>query len=216
MFHLRLDAGAEDAFDERAAGPPPDLTDALRTAALTNVSAFRRGTDVWCYGEAAAEASDIAGGEVSLDALTASTAWNRWIAGLRDVVIQAPEPGGLTPYREVFHSDGPPLPGGPERGMFVLVVHPDRIVEYDARHDDIWADMLAALEESGFRNYTGFRKDSQVVYYGEFHPDMPRALAAIGATDVNRRWGESFEGIITSINDGEGHLFTAREVFHLD
>lgn len=216
LFHLRLNAGAEDSFDERAAGPPADLTQALRNAGLSNVSAFRRGTDVWCYAEAAAETSGIAEGDSSLDALTATVEWNRWISGLGDVVMQAPEPGGLTRYHEVFHSDGPPLAGASERGMFVLVVHPERIAEYEARHAEVWPDMMAALAESGFRNYTGFRKGSQVAYYGEFHPDMPRALAAIGATDVNRRWGESFRGIITSISDREGRLFTAREVFQLD
>jgi L-rhamnose mutarotase len=216
LFHLRLNAGAEDSFDERAARPSSDLTDGLRAARLSNVSAFRRGPDEWCYAEAPSETSGIAEGDPSLDRLVGAAAWNRWMAGLGDVVMQAPEPGGLTRYREVFHSDGPPLPTTVERGMFVLVVHPERIAEYEARHADVWSEMMAALAESGFRNYTGFRRDSQVAYYGEFHPDMPRALAAIAATDVNRRWGASFEGIITSISDREGRLFTAREVFHLD
>jgi L-rhamnose mutarotase len=216
LFHLRLNAGAEDSFDERASGPPADLTQALRSAGLSNVSAFRRGTDVWCYSEAEAEESGAAKGNPSLDQLAAAAGWARWIGRLADVVVPAPEPGGLTRYHEVFHSDGPPLATAPERGMFVLIVHPERIAEYEARHADVWPDMMAALTDSGFRNYTGFRKDAQVAYYGEFHPDMTSALAKIGATDVNRRWGESFEGIITSISDREGRLFTARDVFHLD
>lgn len=45
---------------------------------------------------------------------------------------------------------------------------------------------------------------------------MVTATVTIGATDVNRRWGESFEGIITTITDDEGRLFTAREVLHID
>lgn len=215
LFHLRLNAGAEDSFDERAVGPSSHLTEAL-AARLSNVSAFRRGTDVWCYAEAAGETSGIAEGEASLDRLVGAAAWNRWIGALADVVIRNPEPGSVTRYREVFHSDGPPLATTAERGMFVLVVHPERIAEYEARHADVWPDMMAALADSGFRNYTGFRRDSQVAYYGEFHPDMARALSTIGATEVNHRWGESFEGIITSISDREGRLFTAREVFHLD
>lgn len=216
LFHLRLNAGTEGSFDERAARPSSDLKEAVRAAWLSNVSAFRRGSDVWCYAEAAGETSGTTEGEPSIDRLAGTVAWTRWISTMVDVVMKAPEPGGMTRYREVFHSDGPPLTSAAERGMFVLVVHPDRIAEYDARHAEVWPDMRAALSESGFRNYSGFRRDSQVAYYGEFHPDMARALAAIGATDVNRRWGESFEGIITSISDREGRLFTAREVFHLD
>jgi len=76
--------------------------------------------------------------------------------------------------------------------------------------------MMRALDEAGFHNYTGFRRGSQVVYYGEFHPDMAMATGAIGATDVNRRWNISFVGIITTITDASGNLLTAREVFHQD
>ncbi len=216
LFHLRLNAGADDSFDERTAGAPADLAEAFRSAGLTNASAFRRGTDVWCYSEAEGETSGVTEGDPSLDRLVGTAAWTRWISRMADIVMKAPERGGLTRYREVFHSDGPPLASAAERGMFVLVVHPERIAEYEARHADVWPDMVAALAQSGFRNYTGFRKDSQVAYYGEFHPDMAGALATIGATDVNRRWGKSFGGIITSISDREGRLFTAREVFHLD
>lgn len=216
LFHLRVFAGAEAAFDGRNTPPPGDLAEAFRAAGLGNVTAFRRGTDVWCYGEAGGESSGAPEGGPALDRLAGSAAWARWMSGFADVVMDSPGPGGVTRYREVFHSHGPALATTPERGMFVLVVHPARIAEYDARHADPWPEMIAALEESGFRNYSGFRLGPQVVYHGEFHPDMATALATIGASDVNRRWGESFRGIITSITDEEGRLFTAREVFHLD
>jgi L-rhamnose mutarotase len=45
---------------------------------------------------------------------------------------------------------------------------------------------------------------------------METAFGRIGQTDVNRRWGESFEGIITTIVGADGTLITAREVFHQD
>jgi hypothetical protein len=38
----------------------------------------------------------------------------------------------------------------------------------------------------------------------------------MGRTDVNRRWSESFAGIITTINDGDGRLITAAEIYHQD
>jgi L-rhamnose mutarotase len=118
-------------------------------------------------------------------------------------------------FHEIFHANGGGA--GPfERGLFTLVVHPDRIAEYDERHAHPWPEMMQALDEAGFHNYTGFRRGSHVVYYGEFYPDMARVVAAIGATDVNRRWNVSFEGIITTITDATGNLVTGREVFHVD
>ncbi|HXG39534.1 MAG TPA: L-rhamnose mutarotase [Candidatus Limnocylindrales bacterium] len=210
LFHLRLFPGTETTFDRRLDPVPGDLADALRGAGLANVTAFRRGTDVWWYVESREGAADAA-----LERLLVDPRYGRWRSSLVDVVAE-PGPRELRRYRQVFHSDAPPRTGRFERGMFVLVVHPERIAEYDERHANPWPEMLEALAAAGFRNYSGFRDGSLVAYYGEFDPDMATALADIGATEVNRRWSESFRGIITAITDDEGRLFTAREVAHVD
>jgi L-rhamnose mutarotase len=210
LFHLRLYPGTEEKFDRAHSPAPRELASAFREAGLRNVTALRRGTDVWCYGESDATAA------AALDALGATPGYVSWRESVLDLVapsLAAPE---LERYDEIFHSDGPALKGPSRRGMFVLVVHPDRIAEYDGRHASPWPDMMQALADSGFRNYSGFRRGSLVAYYGEFYPDMATAVATIGKTDVNRRWGDSFHGIITTITDEEGRLFTADEVFHLD
>jgi L-rhamnose mutarotase len=54
------------------------------------------------------------------------------------------------------------------------------------------------------------------VYYGEYYPDMATVVARIGATEVNARWGKAFEGVITTITDPDGNLYTAREIHHND
>lgn len=209
LLHLRLFPGTEQTFDRRHQSTPPDANEAFSRAGLRNVTCFRRGTDVWIYVEADA---DVDG---ALERFASEETYRRWRDSLVDVVAGGWERHEPTRYREVFHSEGPPLEGPFERGMFVLVVHPERIAEYDERHAKPWPEMVAALEASGFRNYSGFRSGSLVAYYGEFYPDMATAVATIGATDVNRRWSESFRGIITTITDEEGSLFTAHEVFHL-
>jgi L-rhamnose mutarotase len=210
LFHLRLYPGTETAFDGAHDPLPQDLVEAVREAGLQNVSAFRRGTDVWFYAEADGDA------RAAFDRFVRTEPHARWSGSLAAVVIDPRASGGPTIYEEIFHSDGPAITGGFERGVFVLVVHPERIAEYDERHAEPWPDMMQALSDSGFRNYSGFRDGSLVLYYGQFDPDMVTATATIGATDVNRRWGESFEGIITTITDDEGRLFTAREVLHID
>ena len=78
------------------------------------------------------------------------------------------------------------------------------------------AQTQAAIEASGYRNYSGFRRGAHVVYYGDYYPDMATVLAKMGQTEVNGRWGTAFEGIITKITDAEGRLITADEVFHQD
>ena len=45
---------------------------------------------------------------------------------------------------------------------------------------------------------------------------MATVFGAMGETEVNARWGEAFEGIITTITDADGKLITADEVYHQD
>ena len=53
-----------------------------------------------------------------------------------------------------------------KRICFVLHVKPDRLEEYKLRHCDVWPEMLAALRETGWNNYTLFlRPDGLLVGY---------------------------------------------------
>jgi L-rhamnose mutarotase len=209
-FYLRIFPGTEDQLDQRLGQLPGSVADAIHRSGLRGLTLFRRGTDVWTYAECEPDARTASAAYLAEPTIAA------WHAGLATVVAEMTRPdGGLLTYDEVFHANGGGT--GPfERGMFGLVVAPGRIGEYDARHAEPWPEMMEALDASGFHNYSGFRRGSHVVYYGEFYPDMDTSVATIGATDVNRRWTESFTGIITTITDTQGKLIRPREVLHLD
>lgn len=75
-----------------------------------------------------------------------------------------------------------------ERVCFLLKVRQDRITEYRERHDAVWPEMLQALTECGWRNYSLFlRDDGLLVGYLETE-DFAAAQAAMAATEVNARW----------------------------
>jgi L-rhamnose mutarotase len=209
-FYWRLFPGTENEFDRRLSNLPGELPAGVGASGLSNLTIFRRGTDVWTYAECEPDARS------ALANLLGDPVIGGWRASLATVVSELTGPdGGLLVYEEVFHADGGGA--GPfERGIFGLVVSPEEIAGYDARHADPWPEMMAALDASGFHNYSGFRRGSHVVYYGEFYPDMTTAVAAIGATEVNTRWSDSFAGIITTLTDEAGKLIIAREVLHLD
>ena len=105
-----------------------------------------------------------------------------------------------------------------ERVCFLLQVKPDRLDEYKSRHDEVWQDMLAALRETGWTNYSLFlRDDGLLVGYFET-PNLEAALDGMEAREVNARWqaemGGFFEGLDGRRPD-EGFL-RLDEVFHLD
>lgn len=211
LFYLRIFPGTEAEYDRRHRAIWPELAEAIRASGIHNMTGFRRGTDVWYYVECE---PDIR----TAFAIHGSKPVNqRWNDEFRTIIAEMTGPGAdLLWYREVFHADGPPLDGPMTRGFFSLVVDPRRAEEYDRRHAEPWPDLMEAIVDAGFRNYTGFRRGAHVVYYGEYYPDTATVFARIGATEVNARWGASFEGIITTIVDGQGNLITAQEVFHQD
>jgi L-rhamnose mutarotase len=74
------------------------------------------------------------------------------------------------------------------RICFTLQVQPDRLDEYRLRHAQVWPEMLTALRDAGWRDYSLFlREDGLLVGY--LHADdFPAAQAAMEATAVNARW----------------------------
>lgn len=103
-----------------------------------------------------------------------------------------------------------------ERVCFLARVRPGRLDEYRARHRDVWPEMLAALSEAGWGNYSIFLTgDGLLVGYLETG-DYQAALAALAATDVNRRWQAEMAEFFVA--DGPpGQSFTRiEEIFHLD
>ena len=212
LFYLRIHPGTEAEYDRRHAEVWPELVDAIRAAGVRDFSGFRRGTDVWYYGEYEPDAATAFG---LLGQQEVNARWNRYF---RDVIAHiTTDSGELIFYDEVFHTNaGPALEGPKSRGFLTLVIDIERSDEYEALHAEPWPDMIAAIAASGFRNYSGFRRGASVVYYGEYHPDMATVLGRMARHEVNARWGKAFEGIITTITAPDGSLITATEIYHQD
>lgn len=103
-----------------------------------------------------------------------------------------------------------------ERVCFRLQVKTDRLDEYRQRHAAVWPEMLAALERTGWHNYSLFLGDDGLLV-GYFEtPSLEQALAGMAATDVNTRWqaemAEFFVDIDVPADQGFVRL---AEVFHL-
>ena len=104
------------------------------------------------------------------------------------------------------------------RYCFVLQVRPELLDEYRARHAAVWPDMLQALRDSGWHNYSIFaRADGMIVGYVEAE-DLDAAQRAMARTQVNARWQSEMSKYFTGL-DGRGpdESFTVLdEIFNLD
>lgn len=104
------------------------------------------------------------------------------------------------------------------RYCFCLQVRPDRMTEYVERHQAVWTDMLAALRDNGWRNYSLFLRDDGLLVGHVEADDLQAAQDAMARTEVNARWQSEMAGFFTGI-DGrppdEGFLLLT-EIFNLD
>ena len=211
VHYFRLFPGAEARFDQLHAEISSEVADDMHAAGLHDVTVFRRGTDAWRY--ALAEPDRQTAYQRYLDRPAARARRHE----LRGVLAELEAPnGGLIWFDEVFHTDAP-RPDGPwQRGLFTMVIDTQRAGIYDGLHADPWPEMIEAIAEAGYRDYTGFRRGAHVVYYGRYYPDFETVIERINATDVATRWGQALADAITILVDDEGRNLTAREIYHVD
>lgn len=104
-----------------------------------------------------------------------------------------------------------------ERVCFLLQVKTDRLAEYKERHKAVWPEMLQALRETGWCNYSLFlRDDGLLVGYLET-PDLAKAVAGMAEREVNARWQAQMGPFFVNLGDrrpDQGFL-RLEEVFHL-
>ena len=91
------------------------------------------------------------------------------------------------------------------------------MADYAERHRAVWPEMLDALRDTGWRNYSLFLSgDGLLIGYVESE-DLMASQAAMAKTEVNARWQAEMAEFFTGI-DGrppdEGFELL-HEVFHL-
>ena len=92
-------------------------------------------------------------------------------------------------------------------------VLPGKLAEYIRRHDEIWPEMTAVLNEAGIRNYTIWNVKDELFGYYECD-DLEYALRVQAESPVVARWNVSMEGIM--VMDGDpvtGEPYELKQVF---
>jgi len=104
------------------------------------------------------------------------------------------------------------------RICFLLKVRKEKLNEYKARHASVWPEMLDALRETGWRNYSLFLKpDGLLVGYLETD-NFAKCTAEMKNHPVNARWQAEMAPFFESLSGAgaDDSMFPLEEVFHLD
>lgn len=103
----------------------------------------------------------------------------------------------------------------------VFRIRPEFKAEYKKAHDEIWPELVEAMHEAGFRNYSiFFRPDGLMfAYYEVPDPDgFEERVKTMTETDVSKRWETAMEKFFVKENyKGLGpEIEELEEVFHVD
>jgi L-rhamnose mutarotase len=104
------------------------------------------------------------------------------------------------------------------RVCFLLKVRPEKLEEYKGRHEHVWPEMLDALRQTGWRNYSLFlRPDGLLVGYLEAE-DFEKCCAGMKDHPINARWQSEMAPFFEKLEAGaaDDNMFPLEEVFHLD
>lgn len=95
-------------------------------------------------------------------------------------------------------------------------VDPAKLDEYKARHAAVWPELLVALRDAGWRNYSLFlRPDGLLIGYCEAD-DLDAAQELVGATEVNARWQAEMARLFASEGAPDEAWERIEEVFNLE
>ena len=94
---------------------------------------------------------------------------------------------------------------------------PERVDDYLAAHETVWPEMLAALRETGWSNYSLFvdKENALVIGYLETD-DFERAVAEMALLPVNDRWQAGMAEYFADNVEPDRTMVQLTEYFHLD
>jgi L-rhamnose mutarotase len=95
-------------------------------------------------------------------------------------------------------------------------VNPARLDEYREAHKAVWPELLEALRDAGWRNYSLFlRDDGLLIGYAEAD-DLTEAQQKVGETEVNARWQAAMSQLFASEGAPDQAWELIPEVFNLE
>jgi L-rhamnose mutarotase len=95
-------------------------------------------------------------------------------------------------------------------------VHTDKLDEYRSRHAAVWPELLRALRDAGWQNYSLFLGDDGLLVGYVESDDLEAAQRAVAATEANQRWQQEMSEFFVSSGDPDANWRLLDEVFNLD
>lgn len=102
------------------------------------------------------------------------------------------------------------------RVCFVSQVDPRHLDAYREAHAHVWPEMLQALRDTGWRDYTLHLSDDGLLVGVVDVDSYAAAQARMAATEVNARWQEAMSRLFAATGAPDEGMRVLPEIFNLD
>ena len=100
---------------------------------------------------------------------------------------------------------------------FQFSIRKDKIKEYKEIHQHVWPEMLKALREAGWHNYTLFMREDGIVFgYFETKESLSAAQSKMAKKEINTRWQDFMAPFTPKDGRPDENFIELQEYFHLD
>lgn len=102
-----------------------------------------------------------------------------------------------------------------EKHAFCMKLHPGKLVEYRARHDAIWPDLVDLLKEAGVEDYSIHFHAETHQLFGVLWRREDHSMAALPDHPVMKRWWAYMADLMETHPDNSPVAVELLPVFHL-
>jgi len=106
-----------------------------------------------------------------------------------------------------------------KRVGFLLKVKEGKLEEYKEHHKTVWPEMLDALKQHGWHNYSLFmREDGLLFGYFEAEESFQASLDGMATEAINAKWQSFMAPYFESLGGAhpDESMIEIEEIFHLD
>ncbi|MCL2287476.1 MAG: L-rhamnose mutarotase [Firmicutes bacterium] len=101
-----------------------------------------------------------------------------------------------------------------ERFAWKARIKPGMKAEYIKRHDEIWPEMTAALNEAGVHNYTIWCIEDELFGYYEAEHGVAYASDKQAESPVVARWKTHMQDLMEMVTGADGRPMKLEQVFY--
>lgn len=102
------------------------------------------------------------------------------------------------------------------RKALLMQVFPEKVAEYEKRHNPIWQELIDLFEAHGVHNYSIFLNETTHNLFAYVEVEDEARWASIAQTDACQQWWDHMKPLMKYNDDGTPWSRELREVFHLD